>query len=85
VVWEEEIAQAKSSLSSMKEVKLLWPARGLKGPREVLTPGENQEIEADISWTTVFGRVDLETIWKTCKQCAMKDFSATFTLISMSN
>jgi len=42
VVWEEEIAEAKSSLTFVKEVKLLSVTHGLKSPREDLTPGKNQ-------------------------------------------
>jgi len=34
----------------------------LKSPREYITPGKNQETEADISWTNLLGSADSETI-----------------------
>jgi hypothetical protein len=46
----------------VKDVKRLSPTRGLKSPREYLTPGKNQETEADISWTNILGSVFSETI-----------------------
>jgi hypothetical protein len=50
MVWKEDIVEANSSLTFVKEVKLL----ALKqSPREDLTRGKNQETEADISWTDI--------------------------------
>jgi hypothetical protein len=54
VIWGEEFTEAKSSLTLVKEVKLSLPTRGLKSPREDLTPGKNQETDADISWVNLF-------------------------------
>jgi hypothetical protein len=53
VIWGEEIIEAKSSLTLVEEVKLLSPTHCLKSPRD-LTPGKNQETEADISWVNLF-------------------------------